>query len=386
VINMKQLTEKHLIAAIWGGAVLGGGGGADPKAGYRLGKAALDEGQVLLASIDELDPEDTVVTASLVGSPKAGGMGPDLDHYVEAFRLLEKVTGTEARAINTNECGGLATVNGWYQASRLGVPIADAPCNGRAHPTGLMGSIGLHKDKSYVSRQAAVGRNARIYVEGGLGEASGMVRALSGTEGLVAVARNPVSAGYLKHNGACGAISMCMDLGMAMADAVQNRLGFDPLVAGCVADVSKFDSEERLSGYLAASAAATFLKGVLLSVGTVGHVDIEVKGGFDIGEVSILSNNSQQVRQEVVRLTFMNEYLTCDVGSHTVFSFPDLISVIDVNTAWPVSSANIREGMEVMVVGTSYENLILGEGMYDRDLYRPLEEAVGRRFEVPKKR
>jgi len=382
---MRQITEKDLIAAIWGGAVLGGGGGADPKAGYELGKAALEEGQVLLASVDELDPQDTVVTASLVGSPKAGGMGPELSHYVEAFRLLEKVADIKAKAINTNECGGLATVNGWYQASRLGVPVVDAPCNGRAHPTGVMGSIGLHRDKSYVSRQAAVGRNARIYAEGDLEEASRMVRALSQSEGLVAVARNPVTAGYLKHNGAPGAISMCIDLGLAMADAIQRRLGFDPLVAECVGDVSKFDTEERLAGYCAANAAATFLKGVLLSFGTVGHVDIQVKGGFDIGEVSILSTNSQQAGQEVVRLTFMNEYLTCDVGTHTVFSFPDLISVVDVHTAWPVASANIREGMEVMVIGTSYENLILGQGMYDSELYKPLEEAIGRRFEAPKR-
>ena len=121
-------------------------------------------------------------------------------------------------------------------------------------------------------------------------------------------------------------------------------------------------------------------------MGTVGQVDIQVRGGFDIGEVSIFSENSQQGKHEVVRLTFMNEYLTCDVGSHTLFSFPDLIAVFDVNTAWPVSSANIREGMEVIVIGASYENLILGEGMYDSRLYNPLEEAVGRRFEAPARR
>ena len=51
-----------------------------------------------------------------------------------------------------------------------------------------------------------------------------------------------------------------------------------------------------------------------------------------------------------------------------------------------MSSANIREGMEVVVIGTSYENLILGEGMYDSELYKPLEEAVGRQFEAPARR
>ncbi len=37
-------------------------------------------------------------------------------------------------------------------------------------------------------------------------------------------------------------------------------------------------------------------------------------------------------------------------------------------------------------MGTSMDNLILGAGMYDKELYLPLEEAVGRVFEPPVKR
>ncbi len=385
-IGMKRLSEKDLVAAVWGGAVLGGGGGADPRVGYVLGKAALDQGPVFLASIDDLDPEDTVVTAGLVGSPKAGGRGPGLDSYVKAFSFLEEVTGTTARAVNSNECGGVATVNGWLQSVKLGVPVVDAPCNGRAHPTAMMGAIGLHKNDSYISKQAAVGNKTRLYVEGMLGEASAMVRAMSEKEGLVAVARNPVAACYLKDNGACGAVSMCIGLGMAMADHIQCQLGFDPLRAECVGEVGKHDSTDRLSAYFAANAAATFLDGLLLTVGIVGQVDIETRGGFDIGEASIFSIDSEEGQHELVRLTLMNEYLSCDVGGHTLFSFPDLITVIDVGTAWPVSSADLREGMEVIVIGTSMDNLILGEGMYDTSLYKPLEEATGRVFSPPRKR
>ncbi len=189
------------------------------------------EAPVYLASPDELDPEGIVVTAGLVDPPSAGGMGPDPDATLMRFSFLEDVTGTKISAVNSNECGGLATVNGRLQAAGLGVPVVDAPCNGRAHPTALMGAIGLHKDVSYISRQAAVGKKSRLYVEGPMDYASAMVRALSAKEGLVAVARNPVTVSYLVKNGAYGAITMCIELGTAMAKHIEHELGFDPLRA-----------------------------------------------------------------------------------------------------------------------------------------------------------
>ncbi len=382
---MKRLTERDLLAALWGGAVLGGGGGADPKAGYVLGKAALDTGPVLLASFDDLNPEDIVVTAGLVGSPKAGGRGPELNSYIDAFSFLQKITGIKIAAVNSNECGGLATVNGWLQSAGLGVPVADAPCNGRAHPTAMMGAMGLHMDDSYVSRQVAVGKNAWIYAEGALGKASAMIRALSEKEGLVAVARNPVTVSYLEQHGAGGAITMCIELGLTMADYIQEELGFDPLKPEYVGNMCNSDTKRGLAGYLAANAAATFLNGLLLTVGTVGQTIIETVGGFDSGEVTVFSKDAEDGRHEV-KLTFLNEYLTCEAGGHTLFSFPDLIAVIDVKTGWPVPSAQICEGMEIIIIATPMNNLVLGEGMYDKNLYKPLEEATGRVFAPPRKR
>ncbi len=379
---MKLLNEKDLIAAVWGGTVLGGGGGADPETGYLLGKAALDQGQVFLADVEDLDPKDMIVTAGLVGSPKAGGKGPGLDRYIDSFMLFEKNAGIVIKGVNSNECGGTATANGWLQSAYLGVPLVDAPCNGRAHPTALMGALGLHKDASYMSKQSAVGPKSRLYIESTLHNASSAVRTLSATEGLVTVARNPVSADYLKRTGACGAITMCIDLGEAMADHIQCQLGLDPLKPQHVGNINRKGSYSS-PGYFAANAAATFLSGLLLIAGVVDEVEISTRGGFDIGRVSISPSDQKHEQHEMARLTFMNEYLSCDVGGHTLFSFPDLITVFDVRTGWPVSSATIIEGMEVIVIGTSMENLILGEGMYDKDLYKPLEEATGKVFKPP---
>lgn len=380
---MKKMDERDLIAAVWGGAVLGGGGGGSPEAGYRLGKKALDVGTVLLADVDEMNSEDPVFTAGLVGSPKQGTSGPCSDAYVDAFSILEHMTGIKPNAVNSNECGGLAAVNGWLQAAILGIAVLDAPCNGRAHPTGLMGAMGLHKVQSYVSRQAAVGEKCRMYVEGSLEDASSMVRELSKIEGLVAVARNPVSVGYVKQHGACGAISRCMELGYAMAGLIESELEVDPLKPEFVGGNPEAWGPYRSAGYFASSMAAMVLGGVITFMGSVQKVDVDTKGGFDVGAVELVSSQPRNGEGEIVRLLFMNEYLTYELGGHVVFAFPDLITLMDIHTGWPISSAEIREGMEVIMLVVPWSKLILGAGMYDQDLYRPLEEATGMTFNPP---
>ncbi len=57
---------------------------------------------------------------------------------------------------------GGSTFNGWLEASMLGIPLIDAPCNGRAHPTGVMGSLNLHRDPNYITTMTLCGRTKGI--------------------------------------------------------------------------------------------------------------------------------------------------------------------------------------------------------------------------------
>ncbi|MEW6723346.1 MAG: DUF917 family protein [Bacillota bacterium] len=104
---------------------------------------------------------------------------------MRAVELLRDALGVRIGGLITNENGGSATVNGWIQAATLGLPVVDAPCNGRAHPTGLMGSMGLHRSPGYLSLQAAVGgdpnqgRYLEITAAGSLAGASATVRQAS---------------------------------------------------------------------------------------------------------------------------------------------------------------------------------------------------------------
>jgi len=155
-----KVVPADVEAAVWGGAVLGGGGGGSMVNGLELGALALQTGQVNLINVENLPEDAVLVTCSYVGSPAAEHICVRPEAYLRALELLRENTGLDIAGLITNECGGTATVNGWLQAAALSLPVVDAPCNGRAHPTGVMGSMGLHAVEGYVSKQAAAGGEA----------------------------------------------------------------------------------------------------------------------------------------------------------------------------------------------------------------------------------
>ena len=152
-----KLTEEILDAALYGGTILGGGGGGDAKKGRKYAKLAVEYADLRLLSAEDLDDNDMVLTASLVGAPNAENQFMTPADLVKTIVLLQRNCDFPVAGIITNEQGGEATVNGWLQAAVLGLPLVDLPCNGRAHPTGVMGSMNLHKITDYKTVQACVG-------------------------------------------------------------------------------------------------------------------------------------------------------------------------------------------------------------------------------------
>ncbi len=69
---MELLDERRLRELVYGGAVLGAGGGGSIEAGMAAGSEALALGSPRLVEIDELAPTTLIATLSIVGS--MGGM------------------------------------------------------------------------------------------------------------------------------------------------------------------------------------------------------------------------------------------------------------------------------------------------------------------------
>lgn len=349
-----KLTSEMAEAAVLGGAVLGGGGGGSMAEGRKMANLAVSLSTVELIDIDDLDKSSILLNVAAVGAPSAKDAYAEPIHYLRAVELLKKVTGMEIAGIITNEAGGLATVNGWLQASMLGVPVVDAPCNGRAHPTGIMGSLGLHRDKDYRSVQVAVGGCSEkstfmeVVAMGTVEKAAAMVRtAAIQAGGLVSVARNPVTCQYAKDNSAHGAVKQAISIGQGMLKA--QSVGPAAMV----------------------EAICDYLNGEVINTGIIEKVHLESRGGFDVGKV---------VMEKGYEFTFWNEYMTLEKQGERLATFPDLIVTLDASCGIPVSSAEIKEGQRIALIKVDRHNLKLGSGMKAPELFKVCEEAVGKKI------
>ena len=343
------LNEEVLKHALIGGTILGGGGGGSREEGILLGREALKYGSPELMPIEVLKDEDIVVTVSAVGAPAAKDKYITGDDYVRTIELLKKISGKDIAGIITNENGGIATINGWLQSAKLGIPLIDAPCNGRAHPTGVMGSIGLHSLENYVTYQAAAGGNkengmyTEIMTKGSIDNTAKLVRqAAIAAGGLVAVARNPVSVKYLKKNAAIGGIHHAIELGKAFYEGLEE------------------------SGEKAVKNVAEVLNGIILTEGTIRRFNLNTSGGFDVGSLWV----------NEYELTFWNEYMTAEADGKRIATFPDLIMTFDKNTGFPVTSAEIKNGQEIIIIKADRSNLKLGSGMKDKKLFEDVEKIL----------
>lgn len=341
--------DKEVVrAAAYGGALLGGGGGGSISEGLQLGQLAIEVGRPRLVDLDELDDEAVLVTVSAVGAPSARDQYLEPIHYVQALQLLIEHLDEPVAGLISNENGGLATLNGWFQSAVRGIPVVDAPCNGRAHPTGAMGSMGLDGVDGYLSQQAVVGgdpnahRHVRLYVEGSLGSVARLVRqAAVEAGGLVAVARNPVAVAYAREKAAPGALRQAIEIGRALLAA-----------------------ESALD---AAQAACDLLGGEVICQASVQRVTLQTEGGFDVGQIDL---------QGGYELTFWNEYMTLEREGQRLATFPDLIATLSAAEPHPLNSAEVREEQEVLVVRVPRHQLRLGAGMRRPELFYAAEQAV----------
>lgn len=343
------LTLEDAKKAVYGGCILGGGGGGWIEKGIENSKLAFSIGNPKLASVAELQAEDYVACVSLVGAPSAKEAYVESQQLIDTVERMQKEFNKPIKALMTNENGAETTVNGWLQSAATGLPVLDAPSNGRAHPTGSMGSMNLSEVDSYHSIQTFAGGYGRKKVEGSISAtldlSSDAVRFASvQAGGMVGVCRNPVNVDYVKKNAAVGGITQAIELGDVF--------------------FSTPEGPERIE------AVASYLKGRVIHSGKVNHFELKETGGFDVGFVRI----------DDLELSFWNEYMTAEVHGQRKGTFPDLIMTFNAETGAPLVSAEIQEGLKIAVISVPKENLKLSTTMSNKKLLKAIEPIIQKKI------
>jgi DUF917 family protein len=346
----RMLTADDLEAGLVSGLFLSAGGsGRSAVAKNRgLGRMALDYGGVRLVSLDELDPAAPIITATAVGAPGFANWAIKPRDSINAAR---KLIATMDRLPVGVICGHVPGFNAWLVAAALGIDYIDAAANGRGHPTVKMGGMGLASrlDLSVTqvgcSGSKAENNEFAIVAEGDIVRTSNVMRQAAVINGgLIYAARGPLTAGFIKKNGANGAITFQLELGRAMLAA---------------------------SGADRIRAAVDFLGGKLLVEGEVVENSVAYGGGFDLGQMVVRGKDGD------VTLGVYNEFMTADVGGKRVATFPDMIGTLDPETGDVVSISESKPGSRVAVIIAHRSKFPVGKGALDPAVFPEVEKAMG---------
>ena len=304
---MKRLLDPDSLRALARGcAVLGAGGGGDPYLGLLQAlQATEDYGPVPLVDIDELPDDSLVMPCGGIGAPTVSI--EKIENGDEGGRLrehLEFVTGGQVTALMAAEIGGSNGLLPVAWAARMGLPLVDADGMGRAFPevpqvtmylAGIPPSPAVMTDErgNLVVFRAISGHwmerlERAAAVEFG-GAASSTEFSLSAAQARTATVRNSVS------------------LAIRIGEAVAHAEGSP--VAALIAEIGAFR---------------------LLS-GKVSDVERHTTSGFVRGSVVVEGLGDDAGR--LLRLELQNENLVALERGRVLASVPDLISVLDSETA-----------------------------------------------------
>jgi uncharacterized protein len=357
---MKRLLDPASLRALARGcAVLGAGGGGDTHLGLLQAlQATEDFGPVPLMGLDELPDDDLLMPCGGIGAPTVtiekienGDEGSRLRHYLEAL------SGQRVAALMAGEIGGGNGLIPVTWAARMGLPVVDADGMGRAFPevsqvtmhlAGISPSPAVMTDErgNLIVFRAVSGdwmeRMERAAAIGFGGAASSTEYVLTASQAREATVRNSVS--------------LAISIGEAVA-----RAASDP-VAAMITELGAFR----------------------LIAGKIQDVERRTTNGFAAGSVLVEGLGPDAGR--LVRLELQNENLVALEHGQVLASVPDLISVLDSETADAIGTERIAYGQRVTVIAfacapiwrTERGIALTGPRAFGYDFdYSPVEELAG---------
>ncbi|MGQ9759437.1 MAG: DUF917 domain-containing protein [Candidatus Methanomethylicaceae archaeon] len=360
---MRLLHKEEIENIAIGAAILGTGGGGDPYIGKLMTIDAIEEmGPVKLIDPSELPDNALVVPTAMMGAPTVMVEKiPKGDEVLEALLMLEKKFGKKAFATISAEAGGLNSTIPLAVGARLNIPVVDGDGMGRAFPEIQMVTFHLHGISASPMSMADEKGNAVLLEAVDNYWVERLSRAVTvAMGGSAMIALYPMTGGQVKEAAVHGTISLAERIGKAIRDA----------------QVRKEDPVRKIM---------EMLNGHQLFKGKIVDVERRTVAGFARGEARF--EGIDEYKGEEMAIQFQNENLVAIRNGTIVASVPDLITVLEMETALPITTEGLKYGYRAMVLGIPcHEKWRTKKGLevvgpryfgYDID-YIPVEERVRR--------
>lgn len=324
---MTKIDAQTIEDIALGAALLGTGGGGDPYLGKLMALQAVKEyGPVSLISSDEVPDEAVVVPTAMMGAPTVLiEKIPNGEEIIRAFNGLKSYLGKEIYATMPIEAGGVNSMIPIAVAARMGLPLVDGDGMGRAFPELQMVTFHLYGVPATPMVMADEKGNTLI------------LETINNfwTESL---ARNATVV-----MGGSVMLSIYPMTGKILKEAVIKN------IVSYSAKIGRVIREARRRGENPVRALLEATGGFELFKGKVVDVLRRTEGGFVRGEARI--EGLEEYRGEVLQVRFQNENLVAIRGDQIVASVPDLICIVNLETAVPITTEGLKYGHRVFVLG-----------------------------------
>ena len=328
-----------------GAAFLGTGGGGDPYVGRLMVQRCLDEGlTVEIVDPTEVPDEALVIPTAMMGAPSVlVEKIPSGEEAIASLRRLESHLGRQASFTMPIEIGGINSTIPLFVGAKLGLPVVDADGMGRAFPELQMETFGVY----------------------GVSGSPMVVTDEDGDQALILARTNAdmewLSRGVAIRMGGCAYIAeYAMSGAEVKRTAIPNTLSLAMRIGHCLRE-AKTRHINPFEALLELLPRTLYHHGRVIFRGKIVDMRRETRNGFTVGRARIegLGFGAQSGAQAgTMEIEIQNENLVARVDGVVKAIVPDLICILDSETAEPITTENLRYGQRVAVMAVAVPEIM----------------------------
>ncbi|HEY2400456.1 MAG TPA: DUF917 domain-containing protein [Steroidobacteraceae bacterium] len=347
-----------------GSVLLGTGGGGDPYIGELFLQAQLESGRTPnVIPVEQVADDTLVITIAGVGSPPV--MLENLVSDVTLLQILARMEthlGRKVGALISAEIGGVNSMFPLALSAITGLPVLDGDGVGRAVPRTEMCTFSIYGCSATPGVVIDELGNTIVMETVNDVTAETVLRAVT-----VALGAH-VFGGFYPMTGA-----------QVKRTAIRDTLSLSQNIGRCIRTAREGDGDvfTELLQFLNTSRNGGVAR--LLFDGKIVDVTHDTRNGWHWGRVTIGSLNDSG---DIFTVDIQNEFTVARLNGRTVTVVPDLISILDRESAEPITAERLAYGQRVKVIGLSADPLlrtpqalkVMGPRAFGLDEdFRPLE-------------
>jgi DUF917 family protein len=322
-----------------GAVFLGTGGGGDPYIGELFVREQIKQGNFPVVISPEEVPDDAfVLCIAGTGAPTV-----IVEHLISEDTLLRLLSRAEAYfgrkpdIIISAEMGGANSIFPLALSAITGIPVVDADGIGRAVPQMEMSAFSIYGASATPCVMVDDAGNTVIVEAVSDRVAENITRHATLAMGSIAFcAAYPMSGAQFQKCAVKGTLALTLGIGRTIREAREGT----------------GDVFQSLLDFLGADQGRTAR---ILFDGKIADVTHETRDGWHWGLATL-----QNLRDEADRFTLQirNEFLIAHHNGRPVTMVPDLIAVLDRESAEPLTAEMLTYGQRVKVIGYSADPML----------------------------